>query len=84
MSTTDIPLSSSERWDKEAQRVKRAKGQWVVVAESGDSRRGGRNAKVKAALELRGLTVEVRSRNGNGSPERPWVGVRTWARVVTS
>ena len=82
MSTTDIPLSSSERWDKEAQRVKRGKGQWVVVAESEDTRRGGRNAKVKAALELRGLSVEVRSRTGNGSAERPWVGVKTWARVV--
>lgn len=82
MRTTDIPLSGSERWDREADRVKRAKGRWVLVAESADSRRGGRNDKVKAALELRGLNVEVKSRNGNGSKERPWVGVRTWARTI--
>ena len=82
MSTTNIPLSSSERWDKEAQRVKRGKGQWVIVAESEDTRRGGRNAKVKAALENRGLKVEVRSRIGNGTAERPWQGTRTWARLV--
>ena len=82
MSTTDIPLSSSERWDKEAQRVKRGQGKWVVVADNGSTRRGGRNEKVKAALERRGLSVEVQSRIGNETKERPWSGVRTWAKTI--
>jgi hypothetical protein len=77
MASVDIPLSASERWDKEAARVKRGRGRWVVL----DDVRG-RNDKVKEALERRGLFVDVRSRNGNGSAERPWVGVRTWARTI--
>lgn len=80
MSTTELPLSAAERWDREAVRVKRGHGNWVMINEVG---RGGRNAKVKAALELRGLSVEVRSRIGNETKERPWSGVKTWARVVS-
>ena len=81
---TDIPVSDAERWDGIATRVKQAKGSWAFVSESDHSRRGGRNDKVREALERRGLTVEVRSRVGNGSEERPWLGVRTWARIVKS
>ena len=83
MSTTDIPLSASEQWDELAKRVKRARGKWVVVKESSLTRQGGSNKKVQERLELRGLSVEVRSRIGNDTPERPWVGVRTFARIVS-
>lgn len=82
MSTTDLPLSAAERWDAAAKQVKRARGKWVLVDESSHTGRGGRNSNVKENLERRGLVVEVRSRIGNGTPERPWVGVRTWARVI--
>lgn len=78
----DVPESAIERWDAIALKVKRGRGHWVIVAEQPVGRRGGRNEKVKAALERRGLTVEVRSRLGHGTPERPWNGWRTWARTL--
>ena len=80
----DIPLSGAERWDEMAAQVKRARGAWVLVSENPKSRRGGRNDKVREALERRGLAVEVRSRTGHDNAERPWLGVRTWARIVKS
>ena len=70
-------MSATERWDREAARVKRGRGRYVLLL---DTR--GRNDKVKEALERRGLFVEVRSRSGDGSVERPWVGVKTWARTI--
>ncbi len=79
--TIDIPTSSSEHWDLMARRLKRAKGGWVLVAEYPVTRRGGRNDKVRQALERRGLKVEVKSRMGHDTAERPWIGWRTWARV---
>jgi len=78
MSTTALPLSASERWDEIAKRVKRGRGAWVLVAEGTRDR----IQKTKASLTLRGLKVEVTSRIGDGSPERPWSGVRTWARTI--
>jgi hypothetical protein len=77
----DIPASSTEHWDLQARRVKRAKGGWVIVAEYPTTRRGGRNDKVKEALTRRGLSVEVKSRLGRDTSDRPWEGWRTWARV---
>lgn len=75
----EIPMSASERWDRIAAEVKKGRGRWVQVEEVG---RGGRTNKVKEALERRGLTVEVQSRVGNGTDERPWEGNRTWARTI--
>lgn len=77
-----LPLSYREFWDAAALKVKRGRGSWVLVVESDDPRRGGRNSKVKENLERRGLSVEVQSRIGNGSKDRPWVGVLTWARTI--
>ena len=83
MSTTDIPLSAGEQWDLVAQKVKQARGKWVLVYESGGIHdRVVRNERVRANLERRGLKVEVRSRIGNDTPERPWSGVRTFARTI--
>ena len=79
MSTTDLPLTASERWDEAATNVKKGRGKWVEVEEVG---RGGRTNKVKEALERRGITVEVQTRIGNGSEERPWRGFKTWARTI--
>ena len=77
----EIPTSSGEKWDTLAKKVKQAKGSWVVVAEYPETRRSARNELVKKYLERRGLDVEVTSRLGHGSSERPWKGWRTWARV---
>lgn len=79
MTTDSIPLSAAERWDHNAEKVRKAKGGWVMLDEVG---RGGRHDKIRDALERRGLRVEVQTRNGNGSAERPWVGKRTWARTI--
>jgi hypothetical protein len=76
---TIIPISSSERWDEEAKKVKAGKGKWVIV---GYESKRDRNSKVKEALERRGLNVEVTSRIGHGTAERPWNGWRTWARTI--
>ena len=77
----EVPLSDAERWDMMARQVAEADGAWVVVASQPAKRRGGRNDKIRAALERRGLHVEVVSRLGNLSPERPWDGWLTWART---
>ena len=77
---TTIPTSAAERWDEAAEKVKKAKGRWVLVT---DGARRPRNEKVKEALERRGLDVEVQSRVGFGpTSERNWSGWRTWARAV--
>lgn len=80
--TIDIPLSPAEKWDELAAKVKKARGAWVVVAEYPSDRRDGRNQKAKEALERRGIVVEVKSRLGHNSKDRPWDGWRTWARVI--
>jgi len=77
--TVDIPLTASERWDKMAAKVKRGHGAWVLADENPVR---GSNEKVKAALERRGLKVEVTSRSGNGTGDRPFTGVRTFARTI--
>lgn len=77
MTSTDVPLSASERWDKIAAEVKRGRGQWVVIGEG-----AGRTNRVREHLERRNLNVEIRSRVGDGSAERPWHGTRTWARTI--
>lgn len=82
MRAVDLPESSQERWDQLADEVRRAKGNWVVVAKSPSSRRGGRNEKAKEALTRRGLRVEVRSRLGDNSKSRPWSGWYTFARTL--
>ena len=82
MRPVDLPESSSERWDLLAVLVKEANGMWVVVGKYPDSRRGGRNEKAVEALTRRGLAVEVRSRKGDGSTDRPWSGWWTFARLI--
>ena len=79
---TTIPLSAKEHWDRVAEKVKKGKGEWVLVYESPESRRGGRNTKIKENLERRGLTVEVTSRTGSENGVRAFTGTRTWARVI--
>jgi hypothetical protein len=79
---TSPPPSASEYWDAvERTLLLATPGEWVVVEEGKDTRRGGRNDKVRKNLARRGLEVEVMSRVGNGSKDRPWEGWRTWARV---
>ncbi len=74
-----IPMSAPERWDRVAQKVRRSKpGQWVLVAEGARPR----NEKIRRSLEVRGLSVEVTSRAGKGTGDRPWIGWRTWARKI--
>ena len=82
MRAVDLPESSTERWDELALEVHKANGMWVVVGKYPDSQRGGRNAKAKEALTRRGLSVEVRSRKGDGSKARPWSGWWTFARLI--
>lgn len=81
---SDAPIQThSERWDSIAFKVHCARGKWVEVAHSPeDTKRGGRNNKVREALALRGITAEVKSRIGHNTPDRPWVGTKTWAREV--
>lgn len=76
----DMPLSAPERWDAAARKVKRAKGNWVLVMETPKNQRG-QNSKATEALGRRGVVVEVKSRLGHGTAERPWIGWRTWART---
>jgi hypothetical protein len=75
---TDIPLTAAEAWDKVAEKVKRANGKWVLIAD------GGRvdADRAKRILARRGLEVEAVRRVGDGSKERPWTGSRTWARTI--
>ena len=80
MRPVDLPESAPEKWDRLAEEVKAANGSWWVVVK--DARKGGRNEKVRENLERRGLVVEVRSRNGDGSPERPWRGWWIFARTI--
>lgn len=75
----DVPTSAAEKWDAAAHLVKNGKGKWVVVVESSAR---ARNEKALGALTRRGLTVEVRSRLGHNTPDRPWEGWRTWARTL--
>jgi hypothetical protein len=77
--TTEPPVTASDRWDKMAAKVKRGRGSWVLVVEDA---KVPRNDKVKAALERRGLKVEVTSRVGSGTATRRFTGVRTWARTI--
>ena len=79
---TTIPTSSTERWDQLAESVKAAKGKWVLVDERPVQHKSGKNAKVRENLARRGLEVEVMSRIGHATDERPWVGWRTWARTI--
>ena len=75
-----LPTSKAELWDEAAEKVRKAKGRWVIV---GDAARRPRNHLAKEALERRGLVVEVQSRVGHGvTSERPWTGWRTWARTL--
>lgn len=77
--TTDVPASATERWDEIAEKVRRAKGKWVLI---GDGARM-HNRTIRENLERRGLIVEVTSRMGYGvTTKRPWVGWRTWVRDV--
>lgn len=76
--TTEIPLSDKERWDANAEKVKGAKGEWVEIDVVGNS--GSHHQKIRHAFARRGVVVEVQSRIGNESPERPWSGAKTWAR----
>lgn len=80
---TTIPTSATERWDEVADKVRKAKGKWVLIEESS---RKAHNRTVKENLERRGLDVEVTSRVGlgNASAERRWVGWRTWCREVNA
>lgn len=79
---TTIPPSDTERWDELADQIRRSKGKWVLIA---DEVRRPRHEKAKEALERRGVVVEVTSRIGHGiTSERPWVGWRTWARMLSS
>jgi hypothetical protein len=76
--TTEIPLTDKQKWDAIALDVLHANGRYVVIAE------GKRDCieKAKKALARRGLQVDVTSRRGDGSDDRPWSGVRTYARAI--
>ena len=81
MRPIDLPESAPEKWDRLADEVTAGKGNWVCVMKTPESHRG-QNNKAKEALERRGLVVEVRSRLGHNSVERPWDGWWTFAKLV--
>ena len=68
--TNDFVLSAPEKWDEVAKKLKRSKGAWILVMETPENHRG-QNFKTTEALERRGLNVEVRSRLGRGTTDRP-------------
>lgn len=76
--STDIPLTAAEVWDRIAEKVKNARGEWVLIAD------GARLDvdRAKKLLARRGLEVEAVRRVGDDSEERPWTGSRTWARTI--
>lgn len=71
-----IPKTAAQRWDEVAETIKEANGEWVRVVESANVTR------VRERLTQRGLNVEVTGREGNGSRQRPWKGLRIFARTV--
>jgi hypothetical protein len=75
---TSPPQTANERWDTIADEVRNGAGEWVMIGDGTHPR----HEKVKQNLERRGLEVEVTTRMGDGSEERPWSGVRTWARTI--
>ena len=79
---TEIPTSRRENWDALAKKLVSEPRQWVLVRSDPPGRRGGRNQLVREIFARRGLKVEVVSRRGNLTPERPWIGWRTWARLI--
>lgn len=67
--TVAIPLSSSERWDREARRLKRKRGSWLMLNDlpkAYTEGRAGRHEKIREAFERRGLDVDVKSRKVEG------------------